>query len=554
MIPRPANYDSFVGRLRSARVLSLIMIVGMLAGAAVIDLRDRPFFDHLEISSNSLTNMSGPMVAWFCPGGSNQDGIAELTIELFNAANVTRDVTITVIPDSLSTAQRTTKETDFDHSFSISIPSKKRVLLPLGVELPEAQWIGATVEVASPDVIVEQIISDKHGGVGRSSCLTRTSTQWILPHGATRLEAEGEQLFLMLLNPYLDFAVVNIEMVSDHGHDSIESLVVPAGGVVKVDVTDELPVADAVTLYVEAISGRVAASWIQLVDGPKSGKGTQVATAIPHVAPLWYIPSAGADTQRRDVVAVTNPSTNQTAAVDIEVITDQPDVTIDPIELTIAPRQTELVDLRTQNRLKGFNDFTVVVRSLEGLPVAASITSIVGDAAVLPEVTGSSIDVTDALDSDSPIDGFEDDRTAYSTTYSQQDRITPGATATIAADAAAKGWLLPVEVSAVRNVDESNDDIVDLDADVSSVAIVNPSSSIIALVDLIVDDVTVHSLELGPQQRARLPLAWFASGHFILKIEASSPVIAGSELIGLTSRVASLGVATSEPVPLPILR
>ncbi|MDE0269504.1 MAG: DUF5719 family protein [Acidimicrobiaceae bacterium] len=550
MIPRPANYDSFTGRLRSARVLSLIMIVGMLAGAAVIDLRDRPFFDHLEISSNSLTNMSGPMVAWFCPGGSNQDGMAELTIELFNAARVTRDATITVIPDSLPAAQLTTKEADFDHSFSISIPSQKRVLLPLGVELPEAQWVGAVVEVASPDVIVEQIISDKHGGAGRSSCLTRTSTQWILPHGATRLEAEGEQLFLMLLNPYLDFAVVNIEMLSDYGHDSIESLVVPAGEVVKVDVTDELPVADTVTLYVEAISGRVAASWIQLVDGPKSGKGTQVATAIPHVAPLWYIPSAGVDTQRRDVVAVTNPSTDRTAAVDIEVITDQPDVTIDPIELTIAPRQTELVNLQTQNRLKGFNDFTVVVRSLEGLPVAASITSIVGDAAVLPEFTSSSIDVTDALDSDSPIDSFEDDQT----TYSLQDRITPGATATIAADAAAKEWLLPVEVSAVGNMDKSDNGTVDLDADVSSVAIVNPSSSIIALVDLIVNDVTIRSLELGPQQRARFPLAWFASGYFILEIEASSPVIAGSELIGLTSRVASLGVATSEPVPLSILR
>ena len=106
-------------------------------------------------------------------------------------------------------------------------------------------------EIDGPDVLVEQ-------GHSRQTWRHRA---FQLPHthvendgscrtAPTRHEAEGERLLVMLINPYPDFAVLDVDMVADVGRDSIESLVVPAGAVVAVDVTREITVADSVSVFI----------------------------------------------------------------------------------------------------------------------------------------------------------------------------------------------------------------------------------------------------------------------------------------------------------------
>ena len=125
-----------------------------------------------------------------------------------------------------------------------------------------------------------------------------------------------------------------------------------------------------------------------------------------------------------------------------------------------------------------------------------------------------------------------------------------GTTAAIAADAAARRWLLPIEVAADITPASGDAEEVGYYDDTTSVAIFNPSEITISLVDLIVDGETVRSLELGsPATRSGLPAAWLGSGRFVLEVSASSPVVAARELVGLTSRTASIGVAVSEPGP-----
>ena len=254
--------------------------------------------------------------------------------------------------------------------------------------------------------------------------------------------------------------------------------------------------------------------------------------------------------------------------MEVEIIADSPDVTVNPIDLTVAPGRTALVDLRARRRLEGVGAFTVAVRSSGEVPVAVSAVSVTGDAATDTALRGSYA-VADRTDAAHAAQGAEPglavsdeawdashaaDAVGSATAPTGAPRGAPvsGTAATPAADAAARRWLLPVEVAAGSESDGGAQ--VGFNDDTSNLVIVNPSSAGIAIIDLTVSGEVVRSLEVGPRRRARLPLAWMGSGRFVLGVSSSSPVITARELVGLTSRTASLGVAVSEPVHLTDLR
>ncbi len=488
--------------MRSMRVLAIAAIAGLLLAGVIIDLPDRPGSDRLDRYVSALAASTGAVNTWFCPGGSGAGGVAELTIGLENGSDGRRTATVSVLPGGSDSQPPAIVEID--------IEPRGRALLQPSREVPGAEWVGAMVEVDGTDVAVEQILTAAQGGVGRSPCLTRTAGSWVVSNGATRLAVERERFVLMLLNPFPDVAVADIELVADVGRDSIEGLVVPAQRVVAVDVTEEVTVAATVAAFIDVVSGRVAASWIQIADGPIAGRGARTASAIGGAAELWHLPVAAVGAARRDIVAVSNPSADDIAEVDIEIVPEEPDLGVSPIEITVRPGRTALVDLSQQGRLEGLGHFSVAVRSLTGVPVAASITS----------VTSSSADSG----------GVEADPVA-------------GSVATIGADGAALRWLVPAEVPA------SGGD-AGLGTDSSVLVVVNPSAAGIVEVDLRVDGRKVRSVEVGPGRSRRLPLASLGSDRFVVEVDSSAPVVVGRELVGLTSRSASLGVAVSEPVPI----
>ena len=491
--------------MRSVRVLSMAAIAGLLAAGVIVDLPDRPVSERPVRHVSALAAPAGTVSTWFCPGGSGPDGAAELTVQLASGSDQRRTAAVSVLPGG--------SDPDDARTVDIEIEPRGRVLLRPSDEVPGAQWVGAVVEVDGADVVVEQILTTRQGGVGRSPCLTRTAGSWVVPNGATRSAVEGERFIVMLLNPFPDVAVADIELVADVGRDSIEGLVVPARRVVAVDVTEEITVAATVAAFVDVVSGGVAASWIQISDGSIAGTGVRVAAAVPDAAPRWHLPVVGVGAARRDVVAVANPSADRVAEVDLEIIAEAPGVHVSPIEITVRPGRTALVDLSGQGRLEGIGPFSMVVRSLDGAPVAASISG--------------------ATFAAGP-DGVETPTVA-------------GSTATIGADAAARRWLVAAEAAAA-------DDGAEPRGDASVLVIVNPSSVGIAEISLRVDGETVHRLEVGPRRRASVPLARLGSDRFVVEVESSSPVVVGVELVGLTSRTASLGAAVSDPVPAAHIR
>ena len=486
--------------MRLVRVLAVVAVVALLSAGALIDRQQRPVHDRLVNPGTALTVVADGVTTWFCPGGSGSGGIAELTLELISASPVVRIATVSVLPGFPAAAE--------DRPVRVAVAPNGRESLEPSRHAPGAAWVGAVVEVDGPDVIVEQVVAADQGGVGRSPCLTRTAERWVVSNGGTRLAVERERFVLMLLNPFPDFAVAEVDLVADVGRDAVEGLVVPARSVLALDVTDEITEAETVTAFVDVVSGRLAVSWIQLLDGPSAGRGARLAPAIPGGAPLWYLPGGSSwGAARRDVVAVANLSRDAVAEVDLEFVADDPGVIVSPIEVTVGPERTALVDLSQEERLEGIGSLTVVIRSLYGVPVAASITSV------------------------APGDSGE----------GAPRRVVAGTTAMIGADAAARRWLVPVEAT-------GGDAEAGFGDDSSAVVVFNPSPVGISVVDVSVGSDVVRSLELGPGGRSRLPVGQLGSGRFVVRLDSSAPIVVGRELVGLTSRTAALGVAVSEPV------
>ena len=492
--------------MRSTRVLAIVAIAGLLLAGVLVDLPDRPQPGVEDQYTSGLVAPTAVVNTWLCPGGSGPSGIAELTVQMLNGSSEPRTVTVSVLPGG-SVPQEPAM-------FQVDIEPRGRALLQPSESVPGAEWVGVMVEAKGSDVVVEQILTAPQGGVGRSPCLTRVADSWVVSNGATRSAVERERFVVMLLNPFPDVAVADIELVADVGRDSIDGLVIPAQRVVAVDVTSEVTVAATVAAFIDVVSGRVAVSWIQIADGPVAGRGTRTAPAVPGAAGRWHLPVAAVAAARRDVVAVSNPSTTDIAEVDLEISPEDPAIQVSPIEITVRPGRTALVDLSQQGRLDGIGHFSVAVRSLAGVPVAASITSVTAVPA----------------DSDGADAG-----------------TVPGATATTGADGASRRWLVPAEVP-------SPDRGIESGGDAGALVIVNPAGAGIAVVDLIVEGDRVRSVEVGPGRTRTLPLASLGSDRFLVEVDSSAPVVVGRELVGLTSRSASLGVATEGPVPIDGIR
>ncbi|MCY4666239.1 MAG: hypothetical protein OXC00_16410 [Acidimicrobiaceae bacterium] len=495
------------GLMRSMRVLAILAIAGLLVAGVLIDLPDRPELDRADQHTSALVAPTGVVNTWFCPGGSGPAGVAELTVQIVNGSDEQRAVTVSVLPGASTPQDVSTVE--------LGIEPRGRVLLQPSEAVGGAEWVGVMVETRGAGVVVEQILTAAQGGVGRSPCLTETADSWVVSNGATRSAVERERFVVMLLNPFPDVAVADIELVADVGRDSIDGLVVPAQRVVAVDITAEVTVAATVAAFINVVSGRVAASWIQIADGPIAGRGARTAPAVPGAAELWHLPVAAVGPTRADVVAVSNPSATDVAEVDLEIIPEDPELQVSPIEITVRPGRTALVDLSRQGGPGGLGHFSVAVRSLtvsslEAVPVAASITSVTS--------TPADSDGTGAP-------------------------VVTGSTATIGADGAARRWLVTAEVPAA-------DGAAGFDRDAGTLVIVNPSAVGIAEVDVSVGGSLIRSLEIGPRRIRRLSLASLGTGSFVVEVDSSAAVVVGREAVGLTSRSASLGVATEQPVPI----
>lgn len=457
--------------MRLARLLVVGVIACTLALAFVIDRNDRPTVRIVAPTAHSVP-MAIENGVWFCPGGSNPEGVAEVGIELINVGSEPVTAVVAGVRSGTGAEPRETREV---------VAVGERRSIPLADLVTESDWMGAIVEVESGELVVEQTyvgrpaeaIEGSPVGTDRAPCHSRTSTTWVAASGATREEQFGEQMYLLVLNPFLEDAVLDIVFDSDVGVESVPGVVVPARRVVAVDITQEVTVASRVSAVIDVVAGRVAVSRLQLFDG-EGVSGLAVTPASADVSPVWFLPVVHRDS-RNDVVTVVNPSRTETAEVDLEIIADG-DTEFDPVLLTIRPGRAARVPLVDEARLEGVETMSIVARSLTGVPVAV--------------MNESSLPLGDG-------------------------RVT-NFSATVGADAAATRWVAPLET------------------DAGGVVLYNPSATGIsnAVVSVLEDGelVFVADVELAPKRRAVVLSADIGGDRPVVVIEASEPIVVGREL------------------------
>jgi hypothetical protein len=472
--------------MRPARLLVVAVVIAALAGAFVVDRGDRPVAEIVADVDGSVA-FAGDGGVWFCPGGSALGGVAEVALELINAGPEPATAIVTGVRSGTGAEPRSVEE---------FLDAGERRLVRLTDLVPDSAWLGAVVEVDSADVVVEQTyvgavnVEDAARGSDRAPCHTRTATSWLVASGATRREEFGEEMTLLVLNPFLDDAVLDIRFDSDVGVDSLSGVVVPARRVVAIDVTEEVTVASRVSAIIDVVTGRVAVSRLQVVENDQR-HGLAVTPASADAAPVWYLPTVRRGS-RDDVITVVNPSRTETAEVDLEIVADG-ELEFDPIQLTVRPGRSVAVALADESRLEGSGALSVVARSLGGEPVAVMVES------SLPFGEG-------------PVSNLS---------------------AMVGSDVASTRWIAPAE------------------SDDGSVVIFNPSSSTIATatVAVVADGglELIAEVEISAGHRAVITAEELGGERPIAIIEATSPVVVGREFADVSVHGLAMAIMADPP-------
>ena len=464
--------------MRGLRLLAILIIGGLVVVGAFADQRERDL--DVPVVPTVLGTPDASVGTWFCPGGSGGAGVAAVGLELINVGPEDASVEVIAVRDDVVGDERV----------EVTAAAGERSVVNLVELAPEAAWLGAIVETGTADVVVEQTF-DGLSGTDRAPCATNTATTLFAADGATRILAEGEEMTLLLMNPFREDAVVDIRFDADVGPDSLEAVVVPARRVLAIDVTAEVTVASRVQTSVDVVSGRLVGHRLQVRNGT-TVRGLAVTPLVQRGAVVSVLPSVRSDLGVFDRIIVSNPSADEVAEVDLEIVTDG-SVTLDPVELTVRPGRTAVVDVATESRLATLGEFAVVARSLTGTPVAVGLERQVSFTA----------------------------------------EIVPGTSAQPAVDTAAVRWAAA------------------LDGNQPTVQVVNPSGAAIATVDVVVVSPTgstvAQSFELGPGRRQRVDGEGLGERAIVL-VEASAPVVVGRELTGFTSRQLASGVVLGDPV------
>ena len=250
------------------------------------------------------------------------------------------------------------------------MPAQSRVEVRLG-DISEAQLVGAVVEIDGGEVVVEHHVT---GPLGRSTapCSTTASPTWSFPWGVT---ARGARELLVFMNPFPDDATVDIAFATDEGvRDTarFQGFVVPGRSVVGAFIDQDVTRKQQVSAQVQVRGGRLVIDRIQLLDGTDGREGITLGLGVPTPAETWMFPTGETGPGLTEQVVIFNPS-DDVAEVEVEARLDDPATngTPEPFEVTVAPGRYAIVDVHAEERVPAGVGHSLIVRSLNGVPVTA---------------------------------------------------------------------------------------------------------------------------------------------------------------------------------------
>jgi Family of unknown function (DUF5719) len=256
-----------------------------------------------------------------------------------------------------------------DQPFEVAAHGRYQLRLSDVVTAPLA---AALVEAGGP-VVVEHAVSGKAGrDIG--PCASAASSEWHTAWGAT---VRGSRELLVLFNPFPSATTVDVDFSTDDGIREpvrYQGLPIPAGGVIGLDVGDDVSREPVVAASVHTRSGSIVVERLVISDGSRKPypEGLALALAAPRPLEAWAFADGRLTDERQEWIVVYNP-TDERAEVDVSVRPPleegQPPPT--PFRLSIRPGRYETINYGEDERVPPQFGHSTLVRSANGVPVVA---------------------------------------------------------------------------------------------------------------------------------------------------------------------------------------
>ena len=208
--------------------------------------------------------------AFYCPEGSTTDGTEEIIL-LVNTAKSEITARLTFLVSGANPP-----------SVPVKVPPGTRQNVRVN-DLVQAQGVGTLVEADAPGLAVAETLyfdTPTRKGTLSGPCPAQVATRWYFAGGTT---ARGYELWMLLVNPFPEDAVVNVVSVAD-GEEvkppEFQQVPVPARSRVSLPLHNRILRKDRVATTVSATRGRVAAAQsVFLTDEPRGAALLVGATA-----------------------------------------------------------------------------------------------------------------------------------------------------------------------------------------------------------------------------------------------------------------------------------
>jgi hypothetical protein len=224
----------------------------------------------------------------------------------------------------------------------------------------DSPFVGALVRLDGGAAGVEQVVTGAEG-VSTSACATTGSDHWYFADGTTQ---ENSSLFISLVNPYPEDAIADLSFWTEQGSEApadFQGVVVPARGVIGLDIRAHLRRRAQVATTVSVRAGRVAAFKTQVVNPPPPGgapgsgagakgrvPGLSLVLGAPSTATQLWWPAGLTGSGFTERYQIYNPS--QTPA-EVSLRVDLDEGMADPFAIRIPPGATQTVVSNAESRI-----------------------------------------------------------------------------------------------------------------------------------------------------------------------------------------------------------
>lgn len=282
------------------RGISSFLIVCVMGAVIYVDQRKNT---ESEGATSAIVSVAGFPYAtsgkristsWFCPGAAAGDGIDGASVVISNPSDSDFTASVSFLSDAAV------------ESSIVVVPARNHSI----VEVLRGRTVGVVVpvvEIIGSVGTVEQQLVYAAGDV-TSQCVSATSNRWLFADGFT---AAGSSQRLVLINPYPESAVVNVNYTTKEGKrtpSTLQGLILQPRSSRSLSLS-EFGATDESTVAVEVIAstGQIVASRIQHYLGAgRLGYSTTVGT--PSALKEWWFAAGRTGPQVSERLVVFNPS------------------------------------------------------------------------------------------------------------------------------------------------------------------------------------------------------------------------------------------------------